>query len=200
MMRRRLISWMAFIALCTLAALAFAADVSDFQKASTKEGCEAIPFQYTQDECNGYQTQVKMKCHGRKFGSRRDEVERLIAKIEEKQRNLAEAKSHNNHEVIPNLEAAITKLRDKVKPIKADAAGNLYKANECLAARERVQRVFKDATTSVNAAANADPELKPYASILVAKYKQGAAEHLQAIDDVKNAKVNLIWVKDVAVP
>jgi cell division septum initiation protein DivIVA len=197
MTRKHWMSGLLLAAVGTVAGVAWAG-LWEFQTAAKLENCGAIPYQYTQNECRTYHDDVKKWCHD--YKSYREEVEKLIQNIEDNKRKLEEAKSRNNRSVIPALEKKITDDRDKITEYKKPAAQKLHRATECLAARERVERVFKEAKRSVEAAGKDDPELAPYATIIVAKYDAGFPGHAQAIANVKTARVNLLWLQNVTVP
>jgi len=127
------------------------------------QGCDSIPYRYAAAECRDYQSDKDKTCHD--FGHERAKVEKLIKMVEEKKIRLEEARQRNNKAAIPDLEKAITDARNEVKGIQAKAAGKIQRCNECIAARKRIQRVFSEAKTKVQA--ETDPELLPYIPTLV---------------------------------
>jgi hypothetical protein len=174
-----------------------AADVLSFQAAANQgTGCTTIPYPVYERECSNYQTEKNKLCHSYKH--ERSAVEKLLKRIEEKKKNLDEAKNRNNRAAIPDLEKAIAEARDEVNKKKADAAAKIQRCNECIAARKRVQRVFSEVKAKV--LAETDEGVQPFIQPLVRKYEQGAQDHQQAIVDVENAKAGWVWIKDANVP
>ncbi len=195
--RRWLVASTCTLSLVFVAGLSMAADVLGFSTAAHQgKGCGSIPYPVARKECEDYQTDKDKTC--KNFGNRKTEVQKLIKTVEEKTKSLEEARQRNNKWVIPDLETAIAKARKDITGIQADAAGMIQSCTECISARKRVQRVFSEVKTKVQA--EKDEELQPYIPTLVKKYEDGAVSHQQPIVDVESAKAAWMWIKGVTVP
>jgi hypothetical protein len=180
----------------TVASAADKDKVDGFKTAAGNAGCEAIPYQSERENCKDLQRSMKEICTN--FSCDRDLAEKQIDKLKEKRKNLEDAKSRNNNSAIPDLERAIKELEDSLKELKYDAtAHRVSRCEDCISAREKIQRLFSDVRTKVKGESG-DKDLNSYVDNLVDKYDQGAKEHVQPIEDVKRALENCKWVRSMS--
>ena len=176
------------------AGLARADKVDDFKQAAGKSGCEAIPYSSEKGTCKGKQSHKDSVCKG--FGCERPEAEKLLGKLKEKRKNLADAKSRNNQSAVPGLEHDINELLVRLEKLRSDAKQKIGVCENCIKAREEVQKVFGAVKSKV--AAERDPVLKQYIDTLVAHYEKGAKEHEDPIKQVNAALTHCKWVSSMS--
>ena len=168
---------------------AHADKLDDFREAAGKTGCEAIPYSSERSDCNEQQRRKNSTC--RDFGCSRDQVEQLLEKLKEKRQSLADARSRKNESVVADLEATVAELEGDLRDRKAKAEQKINRCNDCITARERVQRVFSDTIAKVKG--ESDSALQEYIRILVEHFQNGAVEHVKPLDEVRAALSNCEW-------
>lgn len=181
--------------LCLAGGVAVADKLDDFKEAAGKTGCDAIPYSSERSECKSQQEKKNASC--KDFACNRAEVEKLQEKLKEKRQNLADAKSRNNEAAVPDLERAIKALEEELKARKAEAHKRIERCDDCIEARQNVQKVFAAVKSRVKN--ESDPALKPYIDQLVGHYDQGAKEHEKPLEEVKNALASCKWVASISI-
>jgi septal ring factor EnvC (AmiA/AmiB activator) len=171
--------------------VAAADKLEDFKEAAGKTGCEAIPYSSERSECKSEQDKKNTAC--KDLGCERPKVEKLLETLKEKRQNLADAKSRNNQAAIPDLEKAIKELEDALKARKAEAQRRVDRCEDCIEAREKVQKVFREVK------GESDPALKPYVDQLVQHYDRGAQEHVKPLEEARAALANCEWVASISI-
>lgn len=182
------------LGLCLLATTTAHADkLSDFKEAAGKTGCQAMPYNSERRSCEDAQRKKDELC--KEFGCSRDKVEKQLEKLKEKRKNLEEAKSRKNEAAIPDLEKAVKELEESLKEAKETATERVRRCENCILARQAVQKVF--ATVKGMVKGESDEALKPYIEKLVEHYDKGTAEHVKPLEEVKGALENCKWVANI---
>lgn len=147
--------------------------LSDFQDAVKEEGCKAIPYQRERIECDNRSKAKDNTC--KNFGCNRAEVEKIIDDLRDNMRKLQNAERYNDQQSIDSLTAKIQNLREKLEEQIRFARDRIGICEDCLAARENVQRIFSDVKKMVEE--EKEPELQPFISVLVQKFENGRKAH-----------------------
>lgn len=168
--------------------------LDDFKEAASRTGCDAIPYSSDRSDCRSAQDDKDSRC--RAFSCSRDEAERQLEKYKEKKKNLDEARARKNESAIRDLERAVKEIEDDLKERKYEADKRVDRAEACISAREKVQRVFSYVRSKVKD--ERDDALKPYAEKLASHYETEGERHARPIEEVKNARDNCRWVRSMS--
>lgn len=173
--------------------LASADKLDDFKEAAGNTGCKAIPYRSERDDCESRQNDKNNICKA--FSCDRAEVEKSLDKLKEKRQSLTDAKSRNNNDAVPDLERAIKDLEDFLGQSKSEARRRSTVCEDCISAREKVQKVYGSVRSSVKN--ENDAALQPYIDKLIKLYDDGSEAHVKPIEEVKNALENCKWVYNI---
>lgn len=171
-----------------------AATEDDFREAAGKKGCEAIPYAKEKGECNTLHEDQERVC--RNYSCDRELVEKTLQKYKDKTQSLQTAKNRNNQEAAESLEETVKELDEKLKEYKEAASETYHKCYDRLEARERVQRIFSDASGKVSQ--ETDPGAKQYIPTLLGIYKVGRDEHVVPNQQVTAAADTCKWVSEIS--
>jgi hypothetical protein len=123
---------------------ASADQMDDFRSAAREAenngGCSAIPWATDVNTCRSLSSKKDDTC--RDYGCDKAAADSLKNNLIEKRKNLKDARDRKNQEAIPNLEDAIRSLDRKLADAKSEAGRRVRRCEDCLAARENVQRFF----------------------------------------------------------
>lgn len=165
---------------------AVAGKLEDFKEAASKRGCEAVPYADERRECKDRSDEKEKYCT--EFSCDKRGADKALETLKEKRESLENAKNRKDEQAIPNLERAIRELEDQLKERKYEAQRRITRCEECIRRRESVQDQFKRVKNMVKN--ETDKELQQYVSTLVDHYEQGEQEHVEPINQVKNALSN----------
>jgi hypothetical protein len=75
---------------------------------------------------------------------------------------------------------------------RSEAERRIRRCDDCIKAREDVQRQFAKILDMVQR--ETDQDLQQYIRDLVSHFKEGAASHVRPLEEVKGARANCEWV------
>lgn len=164
--------------------------LDDFKDAASRSGCEAVPYSSERSDCKSRQSDKDALC--RDFSCSRGDAEKLLEKYKDKKRSLEEARARKNESAVRDLENVVKEIDERLREQRSAAEGRIRRAEDCVSAREKVQRVFSEVKSKVKD--ERDPALKPFVEKLVSHYEDEAERHLKPIEEVKRARENCAWV------
>jgi hypothetical protein len=166
------------------APVAHADKLSDFQEAVGKTGCESIPYDDLQGNCEDQQKYVHPYCDGEKgpvtCGSEsitrdlKDKLEKAKQKVQELKDKKSELQDKKSSATDQSEKARLEQEIDQTEK-------DIYEADY----RTAVMNVFGYALDKVRG--ETDEKIKPLARQLRDKYEESKRGHQIAIDNKKNA-------------
>jgi hypothetical protein len=198
-------------ALVTVPLMIRAESLDDFKraKAETTEECKTIPYSSERDRCLSKRDDVFAYCKTEDSGCTGLKTYARMQDLEKAKRDLADADRSRDElrrqrdsasddsqkrdisEKISSLERTmdegkrnIEQLTKTIEDQRSMATGREEKAKRCIASRNDASQIFADAERK--ASSESDPEIKPLAAELIARWKEGNARHASGLTEIQS--------------
>jgi hypothetical protein len=189
--------------------LAYPQSLEDYKASVAEDGCKSIPFADLRDRCFRASDFVKQDCKNKVYSCEgletkqlienikgkenalqekkrsRDELERALSGASDSERSGIKDKLDASNTEIDNQTRQLEEMKRALETDQSDARNRKDQGKRCLEARNDVQYLFTSARSS--AKSESDPDKKPYAEQLVAKWEKGESDHKDAMRNVDDA-------------